>query len=301
MLANIRLVVDKCREHGVYLNMYSNATVLDGERLRKIADRVHKLWISFDCADREVFEKLRVRAKFDTVVDHIREIIAVATELGVPLGFVAVLLRQNLELLPGLVDFLADLGASEAAAELRVQPMSGMASGCASSDVHAYYSEAEICAWLDRACERAQARSMLFLVTAGEPFRREVAPIAPRLRGVVPDILTKLTQTIHERYPGFCAMSAMHLKIKPDGNVYPCCVGPDELLMGNVKEQSVEEIWNGPRYREFRRRMFARDYPEPCRECEHLVANPHFASTETPPQTAGESTESDSVFSHSPA
>ena len=71
-------------------------------------------------------------------------------------------------------------------------------------------------------------------------------------------------------------MPSMHMKIKPDGNVYPCCVGPDSLLMGNTKQQSVEEIWNGEKYREFRRRMFARDYPEACQNCEHLVANPHF-------------------------
>ena len=41
-------------------------------------------------------------------------------------------------------------------------------------------------------------------------------------------------------------------------------------------EQSLDEIWNGEKYREFRRRMHARDYPEVCRGCDVLTANPHF-------------------------
>jgi radical SAM protein with 4Fe4S-binding SPASM domain len=46
--------------------------------------------------------------------------------------------------------------------------------------------------------------------------------------------------------------------------------------MGNVKQESIEQIWNGPKYQEFRRRMFAGDYPESCRNCDVLVANPHW-------------------------
>ena len=38
----------------------------------------------------------------------------------------------------------------------------------------------------------------------------------------------------------------------------------------------MTEIWNGGRYRSFRARMHARDYPEVCRGCDVLIANPHF-------------------------
>jgi MoaA/NifB/PqqE/SkfB family radical SAM enzyme len=46
--------------------------------------------------------------------------------------------------------------------------------------------------------------------------------------------------------------------------------------MGNVNEQSLDTIWNSEKYRDFRRRMNAKDYPEVCRTCDVLVANPHF-------------------------
>jgi len=41
-----------------------------------------------------------------------------------------------------------------------------------------------------------------------------------------------------------------------DGTVYPCCRDADgEFPMGNIKEESLDVIWNGSRYRDFRRRI----------------------------------------------
>ena len=38
-----------------------------------------------------------------------------------------------------------------------------------------------------------------------------------------------------------------------DGNVVPCTqVSNNELVMGNVNENTLEEIWNGEKYKKFR-------------------------------------------------
>ena len=83
-------------------------------------------------------------------------------------------------------------------------------------------------------------------------------------------------ESIRKRYPHFCNMASYYMKIEPSGDVFPCCRAPRELLMGNTHEASVEEIWNGERYRELRRRMQSGDYPEVCRTCSILVDNPAF-------------------------
>ena len=49
------------------------------------------------------------------------------------------------------------------------------------------------------------------------------------------------------------------------GNVVVCEVH-DEVSLGNLHEQSLREIWNGERYRKFRRR-YAADPPPECRTC----------------------------------
>ncbi|MBL8724808.1 MAG: SPASM domain-containing protein [Planctomycetes bacterium] len=276
MLANFRLVLEKCREHGVYLNMYSNCTLLDGAAFADMSERVHKLWISFDSCDPPVLEMLRAGADFAKVVQNIREVLAIAAERQIPVGFVAVLVKDNVARLAELVDFLADLGAVAAHCDLRVQPMLDNAARCAEQNVFRAHSEAQITAELDRACARARARGLNFHVDIDEPYRRTVAMQEPFTRNITGDVLSILLEEVRERFPQFCSMSTSYVKIEPDGRVFPCCRGPRELEMGNVHEQSLEQIWNGPKYREFRRRMFAQDYPEVCRTCDVLVANPHF-------------------------
>jgi radical SAM protein with 4Fe4S-binding SPASM domain len=275
MLANIKLVVAKCREHEVYLNMHSNCTLLDGAKFAEMADRVHKLWISFDSCDKPVLEALRAGADFDRVVANMREVLAVATERRVPVGFVAVLVRDNCARLDALVDFLADVGGVAAHCELRLQPMLDNAARCKDQDVHAAFSQAEIEANLDRACERARARGLGFRAEFAPPYHRLV-PVEPITRGITADVMTVMLDEIRERFPHFCSMASNYVKIEPNGKVFPCCRGPKELEMGNVLEQPFEEIWNGERYRAFRRRMQARDYPDVCRTCDVLTANPHF-------------------------
>lgn len=279
MLANIKLVVEKCREHDVYLNMHSNCTLLDGAKFADMADRIHKLWISFDSCDRAVLESLRAGADFDRVVANMREVLAVAIERRIPVGFVAVLVRDNVARLDALVDFLADAGGVAAKCELRVQPMLDNAARCAEQDVHASFSPEQIEAHLDRACERARARGLGFRVEIAPPFHRLV-PVEPVTRGITGDVMLVMLDEIRERFPHFCSMAANYVKIEPNGKVFPCCRGPAELEMGNVLEQPFEQIWNGERYREFRRRMHARDYPEVCRTCDVLVGNPHFDARE---------------------
>lgn len=276
MLANIKLVLQKCREHEVFLNMYSNCTLLDGPKFSDMADRIHKLWISFDSNRKEVLEMVRAGADFDQVVGNIRGILQVAAERNVPVGVVAVLVKDNCESLHELVDFLADLGAVQARADLRVQPMLDNAVRCRDQNVFKAFSQQHIIACLDRACDRARARGMNFHVDFDEPYRRNVTLQPPVLRGITADVMSVQLDEIRERFPHFCAMSSHYVKIEPNGAVFPCCRGPRELEMGNVNEQPLEAIWNGPKYQAFRRRMHNADYPEPCRTCDLLIANPHF-------------------------
>ena len=66
------------------------------------------------------------------------------------------------------------------------------------------------------------------------------------------------------------------VQVNPDGKVFPCCRGPDELNMGDARTQTFEEIWNGEKYQRFRQQMFDGDYPKPCTDCYVLVGNPWF-------------------------
>ncbi|WP_271629577.1 radical SAM/SPASM domain-containing protein [Caldicellulosiruptor sp. DIB 104C] len=52
-----------------------------------------------------------------------------------------------------------------------------------------------------------------------------------------------------------CPQPFYMMEINPDGNVFPCCSVPYPISVGNVLEESVVDIWNGPKFTTFRRRM----------------------------------------------
>jgi radical SAM protein with 4Fe4S-binding SPASM domain len=287
MLANMKLMVQKCREHGVWLNFHSNATVLNGARLEEIADRVHQLFISFDSPDKATFETLRARADFDQVVRNVREILPVARKHSIPVGFVAVFMRHNAAQMPALVDFLADLGAAANGATLRLQAMLDNARSLRDGDPRSAYSAAQLLAFVDATAARARARGLNLNVDLPPPLARQVIVNPPALRGVLPDLLLHTADFLRRKHPRFCAMAAYYMKILPNGDVFPCCRGPEELKMGNTNTATIEEIWNGDRYRDFRRRMHAGDYPDVCSTCSILVDNPAFAAATATGARAG--------------
>ena len=61
--------------------------------------------------------------------------------------------------------------------------------------------------------------------------------------------------------------------ITANGNVLPCCISVftdtpyEELVLGNVFETPVSEVWNGPRYRAWRGAMLSGEPPKACRGC----------------------------------
>jgi len=69
--------------------------------------------------------------------------------------------------------------------------------------------------------------------------------------------------------PSFCMLGLMHTYVNPDGNVLPCCRGDTtKQALGNINEVSDwTEIWNGERYKEFRRNMMAGEKNPTCSFC----------------------------------
>jgi radical SAM protein with 4Fe4S-binding SPASM domain len=61
--------------------------------------------------------------------------------------------------------------------------------------------------------------------------------------------------------------------ITANGNALPCCISPfatqnyDSLKLGNVFEQSFDEIWNDKRYQQWRERLLSDEPHEACAGC----------------------------------
>jgi radical SAM protein with 4Fe4S-binding SPASM domain len=73
---------------------------------------------------------------------------------------------------------------------------------------------------------------------------------------------------------GYCPAPNEQFVILWDGRVTVCCTDYEGTLsMGSVKEQSIADIWTGPRWRHMREQMW-RDVLESrtCRVCKGVEA-----------------------------
>ena len=79
--------------------------------------------------------------------------------------------------------------------------------------------------------------------------------------------------------PHPCSHLWTSLAITCDGLVVPCCRDLDcECVLGDIKVQSLDEIWNGEKLRNMRRAMIERNLKDVplCAKCSRLRENPRF-------------------------
>ncbi len=74
---------------------------------------------------------------------------------------------------------------------------------------------------------------------------------------------------IKNTLPDRCSRLWFNPVITWNGKVLPCCFDKDaKYILGDLNEDSFRDIWNGPRYRLFRKAVFSgRKYIDICRNC----------------------------------
>ena len=62
----------------------------------------------------------------------------------------------------------------------------------------------------------------------------------------------------------FCMMPWVHMHAFPDGRAYPCCLADYWSPVGDLRKNTMEEVWNQDPYKQMRRNMLA---DKSCKEC----------------------------------
>ena len=96
---------------------------------------------------------------------------------------------------------------------------------------------------------------MAYEYGAKEPEKLKIKDMTPREKELLIDSET------------FCILPWMHLHAFPDGRAYPCCFALDKLHVGNVNENSMEEVFNGEKMRKMRLNMLSNKKSRECAKC----------------------------------
>jgi len=256
---------DQAARAGARVYLVTNATTLTLERIETFARRPTDVIASIDAATADTFEAIRRPARFERVTESLRlyrKVRDVWPEVGSTLGINFVAMRRNIEELPALVDLAADLGAQFVAvldfATGDVPPAIALE--------HLAHTPDLANRLFDEAAERARARGVTLLLppkfaaagappVAGASWRarwRRIGRLLPA-RG---------------RFPRRCPDPWTTVLVATDGLVHPCCAS--RRVMGDLRTQRLDAIWNGRRYRWFRRTIRTALPPPECRACNQL-------------------------------
>jgi len=260
LLADIDLLVEQCRLYCVQLTMITNGVLLNTEKYKKMRNVLKVMHISYDSHIKETYEAIRVGADYEQVTDNIRDVCTAANKDGNEILLSVVVLKDNLRQLPEYVDFAADLGVDS----IELQRLVYTVPNGAQIDAFGNIPDEEIAAVHKEVICRAEKRGLnlysciygfvtLHVNRPAKAKKYDHYELFKALVGITPA----------------CMLMTYYIRINPDGQVLPCCYSEYPEVMGNVLEQSLEEIWNGKAYRRLRKQIFTRRFNKVCRNCEY--------------------------------
>jgi radical SAM protein with 4Fe4S-binding SPASM domain len=246
-------MVRYAKQRAIRVGFNSNATLLNRRRADElVASGLDWLHVSVDGADAATFESIRDGASLPTVLDNLAGLTAAKRAAASETPWVRavfVAMRRNVAQLPELVTLLSRIGVGE----LRVQNLSHSFADTdpagAYREIRAYAADEALWTGADREVTEA----------AFEAARQAAAGTGMTLR---------LPATRPGPVAG-CTWPWDSAYVTSSGVVQPCCMvmGDDRVALGRLTEQSFAEIWAGPAYQEFRRRLRGDDPPDVCRGC----------------------------------
>lgn len=236
-------MISAAAQRGVQVRFTTNATLLDQFRSRRlIASGLHRLIVSLDGATASTYEAIRPGAKLDRVIENLRFLAALRRESGANrprIEISMVVQAGNAAEAPDLVELAHDLGADGVTLSPMLPPV----------------------------------RQLADLVCAPETWRQVVEEAGRRARAAGITLFVRGARTAgpqHDIKPTYrCMHPWFSTVVTLDGEVMPCCNIHDPVFsLGNSSAVSFEDVWNGPRYQDFRRELSREGHvPEPCRSC----------------------------------
>ena len=230
---------DRLSSLGAHLALQTSGHRLTQQRAEHLVARgLRLLHISIDSPEPETYASIRPRISFSDVQSRIRQIVRLKHEMGVPypaVHVVFVAMRRNIEQLPNMVDLAAEMGADN----LTVQYLVVHGEDLRSESL--FYHKDLANRMLDQA--QVRAGELGLNIELPERFGTDRRPSAAR-----------------------CLDPWKVAFVRWEGEVRPCCYAPN-ANMGSLAEHSFWRIWNGPAYRQLRRRVNSGDPPRFCLLC----------------------------------
>jgi MoaA/NifB/PqqE/SkfB family radical SAM enzyme len=248
-------IIAAVKRRGAYALFNTNGLLLRGRVAEAIAESgLDELRVSIDAASPETYQTVRGADGFARIIRNLRKFADLKRGLdaaGPRVSLWITGMKTNVRELPTLVELAYEIGIGEVYFQRLVYSDRGLAS--ASEALYGRAAEDDL-----GAIRQAEARARELGVTLrGSGEASSGALLEQRAAATYRD----------------CRRPWTLMYVTASGNVLPCCIAPftgvpyGDLVLGNLFTETPETIWNGPRYREWRRRMLAGTPPAACAGC----------------------------------
>jgi len=240
-------------ESDVEIEIISNGTLLTREKIASlIENRISRIGISIDGASREVYEKIRVGAKFDRVIGNIsmlKEMKAASGSRLPALRFLHVISELNVDHFDAFLEMAEEL-LVESVDVRTIQPF--VNADDRGSDDAAFWDKIKRCRErLDGWLGRTGVQDLGYLRTTKD----------------------KIDLIDAQGEPVPCNAAFENLAILFNGDVVPCTAWSRQPI-GNLAHQSFAEIWNGAAARAMRDEFATKKPGRDCHYCTIIRDDP---------------------------
>jgi MoaA/NifB/PqqE/SkfB family radical SAM enzyme len=290
MRKDIMSVLDLFREKGYACGyLTTNGTIITEERADALAELAAKgflkhISVSVD-GPKDLHDVARgLKGTFERTTQGLQRLQAAARKKGAPLrvSINTTVAHESLEALDQMVDVAGELGVDAIGLN------------------HLMFSTPEEVAETVKIIGAADASVIATFVTADPGLdvakvRAQVTALAQKCkeRNILFDFRPKVHSPLMDSYytpgtklDGRCLYPFLHARVSYSGKVYFCPFIRVEV--GDLTQSSLEEVWNGERYVEMRRRLLDHGIFPVCRRCckVELDPTPAVATADLPKRRA---------------
>lgn len=252
------LELELAEKYSVKLELITNGTLLNikNARFKKLVENSHLICFSFDSPVKETYESIRIGADFDQAVENMRLFQKYRNQLPKTkrpaFNIVMVLMKRNLQEVFQMLKFAKEIGADSL--------------GISHLYVHTKDMEIES---LDNCKEEVNEMLLSAVQLAKEiqinlviPPLYEIEPMALPIEKFSAGFHKSKFKKIIQR----CSFLWERVYIDGNANIIPCCE-PSHPVVGSIKDNNFEEIWNGRLYQVMRNTFTGEGFYPLCKKC----------------------------------
>jgi radical SAM protein with 4Fe4S-binding SPASM domain len=253
-------IIRHLKRRNVYVLFNSNGILLNSQRKQDlITAGLDELRISLDAATSDGYKKIRNSNNFQQIVENLKSFLLFQKKQQVALPKLSLWFlgtADNIAELPGFVQLAAEIGIGEIYLQRLVYFQDNEGYGVARGTKTLQES-------VDGSSDLIKKSQDM---AAGLGIRVNASGLGQPMESLQAEARAKSPWRN-------CYRPLTLMYVTANGNVLPCCISPfatvdfSSIILGNVFANSLEEIWTGSKYENFRKQHQTSKPPKCCRGC----------------------------------